>query len=229
MEIGLAEEYLLLALDDASGRPLLSTQHLQFALAGASVAQLTLDGALDVSDGADGGQKGRFRVTGRAAPSDPVQREILGLLDGRRPKDAIRKVGQGSFARTLRDALQQGLAARGVLREEQVKVLGLFPSTTWPAHDPAPEAAVRERVLAALTGDVAPDERTAALVSLLLATDLTRKIYPDQDRRELKRRAKAIAESEWAGAAVKRAIDDLNAVMIATMASTTAATTAGTT
>lgn len=229
MEIGLAEEYLLLALDDASGRPLLSTQHLQFALAGASVAQLTLDGALDVSDGADGGQKGRFRVTGRATPSDPVQREILGLLDGRRPKDAIRKVGQGSFARTLRDALQQGLAARGVLREEQVKVLGLFPSTTWPAHDPAPEAAVRERVLAALTGDVAPDERTAALVSLLLATDLTRKIYPDQDRRELKRRAKAIAESEWAGAAVKRAIDDLNAVMIATMASTTAATTAGTT
>ncbi|MFD7021093.1 GPP34 family phosphoprotein [Promicromonospora sukumoe] len=229
MEIGLAEEYLLLALDDASGRPLLSTQHLQFALAGASVAQLTLDGALDVSDGADGGQQGRFRVTGRATPSDPVQREILALLDGRRPKEAIRKVGQGGFARTLRDALQQGLAARGVLREEQVKVLGLFPSTTWPAHDPAPEAAVRERVLAALTGDAAPDERTAALVSLLLATDLTRKIYPDQDRRELKRRAKAIAESEWAGAAVKKAIDDLNAVMIATMASTTGAATAGTT
>ncbi|GAA2217166.1 GPP34 family phosphoprotein [Promicromonospora sukumoe] len=229
MEIGLAEEYLLLALDDASGRPLLSTQHLQLALTGASVAQLTLDGALDVSDGADGGQKGRFRVTGRSTPSDPVQREILGLLDGRRPKDAIGKVGQGRVARTLRDALLQGLAARGVLREEQVKVLGLFPSTTWPAHDPAPEAAVRERVLAALTGDTAPDERTAALVSLLLATDLTRKIYPDQDRRELKRRAKEIAESEWAGAAVKRAIDDLNAVMIAVMASSTAATTAGTT
>ncbi|MGW2091864.1 GOLPH3/VPS74 family protein [Promicromonospora sukumoe] len=229
MEIGLAEEYLLLALDDDSGRPLLSTQHLQFALAGASVAQLTLDGALDVSDGADGGQKGRFRVTGRATPSDPVRREILGLLDGRRPKDAIRKVGQGSFARTLRDALQQGLAARGVLREEQVKVLGLFPSTTWPAHDPAPEAAVREHVLAALTGDTAPDERTAALVSLLLATDLIRKVFPEQDRRALKRRAKEIAESEWAGAAVKRAIDDLNAVMIATMASSTGAATAGTT
>lgn len=228
MELSLAEEYLLLALDDASGRPLLSGQHLQFALAGAATAQLTLRGALDVSDGADGGQKGRFRVTGRATPSDPLEREILERLDGRRPKDAIRKNGQGSFARTLRDALQQGLAARGVLREEQVKVLGLFPSTTWPAHDPAPEAAVRERVLAVLTGSADVDATTAALVSLLLATDLTRKVFPDQDRRALKRRAKEIAESQWAGAAVKRAIDDVNAAVIAVMVTTTGAATAGT-
>ncbi|MFJ3403339.1 GPP34 family phosphoprotein [Promicromonospora sp. NPDC090134] len=229
MEMSLAEEYLLLALDDTSGRPLIGAQHLQFALAGATVAELMLRGALDVSDGVDGGQKGRFRVTGRATPSDPVQLEILGLLDGRKPKDAIRKIGQGSFARTLRETLQQGLAARGVLREEQVKVLGLFPSTTWKTHDPAPEAAVRERVLAALTGSADLDEAMAALVSLLHATDLIRRLFPDQDRQELKRRAKEIADSEWAGAAVKRAIDDLNAVMIAVMASTTAATTAGTT
>ncbi len=227
MELSLAEEYLLLALDDASGRPLLSGQHLQFALAGAAVAGLTLRGALGVSDDVDGGQKGRFRATGRATPSDPLEREILDLLEGRRPKDAIRKIGQGSFARTLRDALQQGLAARGVLREEQVKVLGLFPSTTWPAHDPAPEAAVRERVLGALTGSADLDEATAALVSLLHATDLTHKVFPDQDRRALRRRAKEISESQWAGDAVKRAIDEVNAVMVATMVATTGAATAG--
>ncbi|MFD7308105.1 GPP34 family phosphoprotein [Promicromonospora sp. NPDC059942] len=229
MEIGLAEEYLLLALDDTSGRPLIGAPQLQFALAGAAVAELMLRGALDVSDGVDGGQKGRFRVTGRATPSDPLQHEILALLDGRKPKDAIRKIGQGSFARTLRETLQQALAARGVLREEQVKVLGLFPSTTWKSHDPAPEAAVRERVLAALTGSADLDEATAALISLLHATDLVRRLFPDQDRRELKRRAKEIADSEWAGAAVKRAIDELNAVLIAVLASTTAATTAATT
>jgi hypothetical protein len=227
MNLSLTEQYLLLALDDATGRPLLSAQHLQFALAGASVAELTLQGALDVSDGADGGQQGRFHVTGRATPSDPVQREALELTRDRKPRDAIRKIGQGSFAGRLREALQQGLAARGVLREEQVKILGLFPSTTWPVHDPAPEAAVRARVLAALTGSAAPGEETAALVSLLLATDLTRKIFPDQDRRALKQRAKEIAESEWSGAAVKRAIDDVNAVMVAVMVTTTGAITAG--
>ncbi|WP_275001795.1 GOLPH3/VPS74 family protein [Promicromonospora iranensis] len=227
MELTLAEEYLLLALDDVSGRPLLSGQHLQFALAGASVADLTLRGALEVSAGADGGRAGRFRVTGRATPSDPMQREILELMHERRPKDAIRKVGQGGFARNLRDALHQGLGARGVLREEQVRILGLFPSTTWPAHDPTPEAAVRERVLAALTGRADADERTAALVSLLLATDLTRKVFPDQDRRALKRRAKEIAESEWSGAAVKRAIDEVNAAMVAATVAATSAATAG--
>lgn len=227
MDLSLAEEYLLLALDDTSGRPLLSGQHLQFALAGASVADLTLRGALEVSDGADGGRAGRFRATGRATPSDPMQREVLDLTHDRKPKDAVRKVGQGGFARRLRDSLQQGLAARGVLREEEVKILGLFPSSTWTPHDPAPEIAVRERVLAALTGRADADERTAALVSLLLATDLIRKIFPDQDRRALKRRAKQIAESEWAGAAVKRAIDELNAAMVAATVAATSAATAG--
>ncbi|MFD2797522.1 GPP34 family phosphoprotein [Promicromonospora vindobonensis] len=227
MDLSLAEEYLLLALDDTSGRPLLSSQHLQFALAGASVAELTLRGALDVSDGADGGRKGRFRATGRATPSDPLHREILELMQDRRPKDAIRKIGQGSFARKLRESVQHELAARGVLREEQVKVLGLFPSTAWPAHDAAPEAAVRERIQAALTTGGTPDGPTSALVSLLLATDLLRKVFPGQDRRALKRRAKEIAESEWAGAAVKRAIDDVNAAMIAVMVTTSGAATAG--
>lgn len=227
MDLSLAEEYLLLALDDTSGRPLLSGQHLQLALAGASVADLTLRGALAVSDGADGGRAGRFRVTGRATPSDPVQREVLDLTHDRKPKDAVRRAGQGGFARRLRDSLQQGLAARGVLREQEVKILGLFPSSTWTPHDPAPEAAVRERVLAALTGRADVDERTAALVSLLLATDLTRKVFPGQDRRALKRRAKEIAESEWAGAAVKRAIDELNAAMVAATVAATGAATAG--
>jgi hypothetical protein len=229
MDLSLAEGYLLLALDDTSGRPKLSGQHLQYALAGASIAELTLQGALGVSDGADGGQQGRFHLTGRATPSDPVQREILAVMDGRKPKDAIRKTGQGSIARTLRDTLQQGLAGRGVLREEHAKVLGLFPSTTWPTHDPAPEAGVRERVLAALTGTSDADARTAALISLLLATDLIRKIYPEEDRRALKSRAKEIAESEWAGAAVKRAIDELTAVMVTVMVTTTGAATAGST
>jgi hypothetical protein len=53
------------------------------------------------------------------------------------------------------------------------------------------------------------------VVSLLLATDLTRKVFPGQDRRALKRRAKEIAETEWAGTAVKQAIDEINAAMIA--------------
>jgi hypothetical protein len=86
-------------------------------------------------------------------------------------------------------------------------------------------------VLLALTGSETgsrqPDEPTAALISLLLATDLIRKVFPDQDRGALKRRAKEIAASEWAGAAVKRAIDDLNAAMMAVMVATSGAATAG--
>lgn len=211
MNLRLTEEYLLLALDDTSGRLLLSSQYLQIALAGAALDELTVLGALAVSDGADGGRKDRFRITGRAEPSDPLQRGVLDLADGRTPRSTIRKVGQGKHARELRESLQQGLAERGVLNEEQAKVLWVFPSTRWTAHDPAPEAAVRARVLAALTSSATPDERTASLVSLLLATSLLRKVFPGQDQRALKRRAKEISASQWVGAAVKKVIDEVNA------------------
>ncbi|MCP2263661.1 GPP34 family phosphoprotein [Promicromonospora thailandica] len=224
MQLSLAEEYLLLALDDTSGRPLLSTQYLQLGLAGAAAADLALHGVLTVSDGTDGGRKGRFRSTGRAAPADPVLRDVLTTTEGRTPQDAVGKAGQGTTGRRVRETLLDRLAAGGVLRAEQAKVLGLFPTTRWPAHDAAPEAAVRARLLDALIGRTAPDERTAALVSLLLATDLVRKVYPDQDRRALRRRAKEIADSQWAGAAVKKAVDALTAATTAVLVATTSAT-----
>ncbi|HEV6955579.1 MAG TPA: GPP34 family phosphoprotein [Promicromonospora sp.] len=223
MQLSLAEEYLLLALDDTSGRPLLSTQYLQLGLAGAVAADLALQGVLALSDGTDGGRKGRFRSTGRATPSDPVLRDVLAMAEGRKPQDAVAKAGQGAAARRVRETLLDRLATGGVLRAEQAKILGLFPTTRWPAHDPAPEAAVRARLLDALTGRATPDERTAALVSLLLATDLVRKVYPDQDRRALRRRAKEIADAQWAGAAVKTAVDSLAAATTAVLVATTTA------
>jgi hypothetical protein len=69
-----------------------------------------------------------------------------------------------------------------------------------------------------------PDVRTTALVSLLTAVDAVPKVVPAADRRALVRRAAAVAEGEWAGDAVRKAVA---AVHAAVTASVVAATSTG--
>lgn len=74
-----------------------------------------------------------------------------------------------------------------------------------------------------------PDPRTAALVSLLTAAGALPRLYPDLDRdgrQALKARAAAVSEGEWAGAAVRRAISEVqSAVMTAVMVPVVVSTT----
>ncbi|WP_125773341.1 GOLPH3/VPS74 family protein [Antribacter gilvus] len=238
----LAEEFLLLALDDTTGRPIVDSTRLHAAIAGAALVDLTLQGSLEVAEHDTDVRRGRFRRTGQADLHDPLLAQILEDAHGRKPKDAVSRVsGQSSFrnqAGRLKDLLLARLAEQGVLRPEPARILGIFPTTAWKPHTPEVEGAIRDRVRAALVApapdprpvtDAPPapadllDPRTAALVSLLAATDLTHRVVPDLDKRAVRRRAKEIAAAGWAGPAVKRVLDDTTAAMTAIIASTAAA------
>ena len=104
------------------------------------------------------------------------------------------------------------LAARGVLRAERRRVLGIFPARSWPAADPSRKAGVRQQVTQALAGTAAPDERTAALIALLHALKCEHKVVDPRScqlsRRQLRKRAAEIAQGNWASEAVRKAIDE---------------------
>jgi hypothetical protein len=53
------------------------------------------------------------------------------------------------------------------------------------------------------------------LVSLLVAVDAASKVVPSDDRRAVKRRAREVAGGEWAGGAVRKAIEAVNAAVTA--------------
>jgi hypothetical protein len=75
---------------------------------------------------------------------------------------------------------------------------------------------------------VQPDGRTAALVALLSSLDLAQKVVDSGEvpSREVRKRAKEIADGDWAAKAVRDAIAAAQAaVTAAVIASTTAATT----
>src|SRR6516165_12270722 len=206
----LAEDLLLLVTDDASGRLAADGVQVDTGLGGANLVELTLLGKVDVSGDQDQGRRGRIIVRDPSPPGDEVLDAALQTLvkrQGRKPSAVIRPLGK-----KLRRVLYQRLTARGVLRAERRRVLGIFPTRTWPAQDPSRKAEVRQQVTQALAGTAAPDERTAALIALLHALKCEHKVVDPRpyqlSRRQLRARAAEIAQGNWASKAVRKAIDD---------------------
>jgi Golgi phosphoprotein 3 (GPP34) len=220
MEMLIAEDLLLLLLDDETGaqRASMSSDTL---MGGALLVELAARGLVTL-----GPSSSKWRTEDDvlaipgAAASDPVLQESLARVakKSRSAKELLDPLGKG-----VRDVLTDRLAERGVLHRKDDKVLGLFSRTRWPAADSRHEADVRRRVDQALLHAQRPDQRTAALIALLLGVDELGIVCPEgRATKEIKERAKAIAEGNWASDAVGQAVQDvMNAAMMAVIISTT--------
>ncbi|MDH2416842.1 GPP34 family phosphoprotein [Nocardioides sp. CER19] len=206
----IAEDLVLLAYDDEGGRAdWRMTERLDAALAGALLIELTEAGRI----GLDGeGRKGRLQILDTTPTGEPVLDAALARLegrDGRRPKDVI-----GRLTKRLRTDLLEGLAARGVLRLERDRILGLFPRSSWPAEDSSHEDQLRARLQGVLVTGLTPDSRTAAVIALLHAIDAIPRVVDKADRRVARARAKEIAEGDWAAEATRKAVQEVSAAVM---------------
>ena len=95
---------------------------------------------------------------------------MVGGKQGKKPQNVVTALGK-----RVRVRLDDRLADRGLLRAECGKVLGIFPRHNWPAQDATHEDSVRADLLTALRNAMAPDPRTGALISLLLALNAVHK------------------------------------------------------
>lgn len=213
----IAEDLLLLLLDDDSGR-LSGTSYPATVLGGALLVELALTGAVDV--GAKQGFWRTAKVEARGTlPADPLLRSSYDVVaeKPRSAQDLVNRLGKGA-----RDTLADRLVERGMLERVDGKVLGLFPTTRWPAADSAHEEEVRRALAIVLVKGEQPDDRTGALVALLHAIDKAHKMV-DGPRGEVRKRAKTIAQGDWAAQAVRDAIQASTAAVTAGVAASTAA------
>lgn len=209
----IAEDLLLLLLDDDSGKPLADSTKLPRVLAGALVVELAMDGSLRITGPGEQIKKDHVVVAG-APPADVLLRRVFDLVASASRPMKPQKVIEKS-QKNLSKELVARLVAQGFVTENKDKVLGLFPTTTWPARDTSHEKVLRDALRSALVDGTTPSPHTAALISLISAVDLTHKVIVDADKKLLKQRAKQIAEGEWAGAAVRKAVSDVNAAVMA--------------
>ena len=221
----LAEDLLLLVTDDASGRLSVAAAQVDAGLGGANLVELTMRNKVDLAGEQDPGKQGRIIVRDSSTAGDAILDAALEIViahQGNKPSSVI-----GPLSKNLRQALYERLVSSGVVRAERGRILGVFPVHRWPAQDASHEAEVRRLVTQALVQQAAPDTRTAALIALVHALRCEDKIVDPQQyglsKRELRARTEEIAEGNWASKAVRKAIEEMTAAVIA---ATTAATVA---
>jgi Golgi phosphoprotein 3 (GPP34) len=212
----IAEDLLLLLLDDQSGKP--HTSHLDLALGGAVLVDLALVGLVEVASHGSLLGSTKLRRAPGAMAGDRILAGALGAVAENKPAQRlVVKVGKG-----LLEPLAERQLRRGVLDRREEKVLGLVTRTRWPSRDPSRKEAIRRALVVILVQGGRPDARSAALIGLLLAVNrLHRTVsHPDASARRVKKRAKEVAEENWASPTIK------DAVAVATAATAAAHSTA---
>lgn len=220
MDLTLAEQLLLIQLDDEKGG---DTSEWGGApgLAGALLLDLARGGSLEAGDDGD------LRMVAGPPPSQPLLAEAHRVIAESEPRNAKAWIGRlQKELKPIKVRVAEGLVARGVLDEHRRKLLGLIPQTRFPQRDPGPERELRARLDEVLVTGREPTEEEAMLVALMLPFGLVEKSVDKPERKAAKERAKAIADGGIAGKAVADTVRDVQtAIMVATMASVTAATT----
>ncbi|MCX4695975.1 GPP34 family phosphoprotein [Streptomyces sp. NBC_01408] len=217
MGITLAEEIMLLSLDDESGSAK-QRQAAGWAAAGGILLELVLAERVSV--------KGKYLELTDATPTGEQLLDSRILLIGswlrgrskRRVTDWLTKDHTKAVGATL-----ESLRERGVVTARESKVLGVFPVRLYPEADGAVERQLRERLRAVVLEGAEPDERTAGLIALIHSAKLHRLAFPDQPRRQVTARTAEISAGQWAAEGVRAAIRDMQAAMAAVTLVTVAA------
>lgn len=224
----LSAEYLLLVLDDAKGKFVIDASTVDVGVAAATLLDLIAAGQLTI-DADDKPGKQKLRAVG-SGPVDQTLADAWRKVDGRRFSSAVETLtGWTDFrnrAKTLRHNELLRLVHAGVLAERESKVLGLFSVERYPTRHDRVEGAIRDRLERVLVGGADVDEPTGALIALLNATRALPKVFGHLDKGEVKRRGKEISAGNWAGDEVRRAIDNMTAVMAAVVIASSSATIA---
>lgn len=208
----LAEDLLLLAYDDDTGRRI-GTGSLECALAGAVLIELVEYGTVDVVGDDDSGP--HIALVDRVPTGRDFLDEMISTLatrDDAKPKDAL-----AGLTGALAERLLACLAERGLVRVESGTARELVPVAHWPEAEAGHAFELRAGLREALVDGKDPDERTAALLSLLTAIDAVPRVG-EADRATVKRRASTIAEGQWSRARSNHAVEEITAaVMVAAL------------
>ena len=213
----ITEDLVLLLLDPRTGRAVVDGTSLDRAIGGALLLDLATRGRL-VADGA--GAKARLSVPDAAAPTgDALLDDAAARLAGStlHAQKAVERL-----ARRTRTPVLERLVGRGLVRRERARLFGVLPVTTWPAVDPSPAEELRGQVAAVLRDGARPDQHVALLISLLHAVKAEHKIV-DGPRRQLRARAAEVAAGDWAGEAVRKAVQAVQTSVAAAVAVSAAA------
>jgi hypothetical protein len=212
----LAEELVLLALDDESGKLATSTSgYFNYALAGALLLDLVLANKIDIQN------KKVLVLNPQPMDDELLQMAFQPILESKKPKDIgdwVYKIGN-NYA-VLRDTISHRMQNAGILGREEKKVLKIFTSVHHPILKPDLKYAIFQRIEPILMAQAPASDRDIALLSLLKCANLINSLFTKEFRKQISEEIKKIVKNEKIGKAVSDLIAGINASFVAIYAAT---------
>jgi hypothetical protein len=208
----LYEEILLLALEDEKGTAV--TGLYRNAMAGAMLAELVMQGAVNLGDD----KQRTVRVRPAARMDDPLLDEALQLIAAaKKPKPARHWVMKLAGIKDLHHRAARQLVQKGILREETGTVLRIFKRTVYPEADSGPERELIGRLEKAIfTGTPRVDERTLVIIALANATHGLGKVFDKKRLKARKDRIEKLVSGQLVGRATEEAVAAIQAAIMVT-------------
>ena len=192
----IAEDLLLLLLDNASARPGLERGRRERLLSAAVLLDLAHACRIRPAAASEPAEAGRLVVLAGPDPVDPVLDPALRVLQRRplRPAKAVARLRHG-----LEPTLLGQLERAGAIRPVRVRSTGTKRTWAWPFNDRTRVNGVRAALLSTLFDRRSPTPSTAAIISLLDAVDGFGALLSLNERgwRWVYNRAGEIASGSW--------------------------------
>lgn len=185
------ESILLLALNDESGER--KGGFLEYALAGAGLAELLLAGRLREA----GDPPKRLDLVDPTPIGEPYLDTCLETIAkkgaGKKATDYVYAIGAKSG---LLQIVLDGLVRRGILTMKEQRFLLLFTRKVYPEANPDAETALKRRLEAAMFGAGEVDARDSIVIALAHHLDILKDNFDKALLKAHKARIKEIADGE---------------------------------
>jgi len=200
----LAEELILLALEDQSGKFVSSaTSYGNYAIAGALIMDLFLLGKLDIN--------GKYLVVtdsqGAHDLDDVLQDILYEIQHNKKPKslkDWIEKIA--SYGNAIINFLLERLTDQGILRREERTVFRMFHKVIYLVQNPEIKFHLMQKIGDILFNHEDPDARMLKLLSLIKISHLIPALFDKPFRKIATARIKTLIQSENIGKVVQEVI-----------------------
>lgn len=211
----IVEDLMLLLMDD-DGATIRAAGTLHYILGGAVLTELALRGRVQTDEsGVLNGPK--VTPVGDSPLGDPLLQNAFDAVSKKTQR--VQPLLMALGADLWREVIDR-LVARGLVRQEKSKFLGLIPRTRYVATDDPHEAVLREQIVAVLEEGQDPSPHTAAVIGLIYASGAMPALEPPLPWTSTSiARATEIQQGEWGPEAVASAVNRTAAAIATSSAS----------
>ncbi len=215
MNLGLLEEYVLLALDDDKGQFVIDSTALNYGFAGAVLLELAFRKKIVI-------QYDQLNFCDDTYESEIALNKMIDLLKEKQNcgvQDCIKFLAKR--AEDIKEDTLQHLINKGILKMSEKKVFWLIPHKKYPTTNATPENKVRKRLDDVLNDEIRTTVHDIMLLSLIQATDLVKEVFREaDDYNKIKHRIDEVTQELKISKSVNQGMREIQVAIMVAMART---------